>query len=75
MEEQTYSGPKKAWTKKQAMTVIGVGAFMLLLAFIIPTEEGSTAYVIKCIGGIVGIIVGCVGAYFRPMKAPKDAKQ
>jgi len=76
MEEQTLkSEPKKTWTQKQAMTVIGVGAFMFLLAIIIPTKEMSTAYVVKAIGGIVGILVACVGAYFRPMKAPKDAKQ
>ena len=76
MEEQAVkSGPKKSWTRKQAMTVIGVGAFMFLLAIIIPTKEQSTAYMIKVIVGIVGIIIACVGAYFRPMKAPEDAKQ
>ncbi len=70
--ESTKFVPKKHLTKGQAIVVMAVGGFMLLLSIVIPTENPSTAHTIKVIVGIVGVFVICVGAWLRPMKASKE---
>jgi len=67
--------PKKQLTKAQAIIVIAIGGLMLLLSIVIPTAPDSTGHTIKIIVGILGLLVLCVGAYFRPMKAPKNPKE
>ena len=67
--------PKKQLTKSQAITVMAVGGLMLLLSIVIPTENPSTAHTIKVIVGMLGVLVVCVGAWLRPMKAPKNPKE
>ena len=71
----TEFAPKKQLTKGQAVTVMVVGGLVLLLSIVIPTAPDSTGHTIKIIVGILGLLVLCVGAYFRPMKAPKNPKE
>ncbi len=75
MDEKTATAaPKKQFSKNQAITIMAVGGFMLLMAIVIPTEPQSTAYTIKIVVGFLGLCVLCVGAYLRPMKAPESPK-
>ncbi len=71
-ETESTGGPKKQLTIRQAITLMSVGGFMFLLAIVVPTEPQSTAYTIKVIMGFVGVCIGVVGAYFRPMAPKKD---
>jgi uncharacterized membrane protein YccC len=77
LDEKTSTefAPKKHLTKGQAITVMAVGVLMLLLSMVIPTENPSTVHSIKVLVGILGCCVVCVGAYLRPAKAPKNAKE
>jgi uncharacterized membrane protein HdeD (DUF308 family) len=68
------STSKKQLTKVQAITVMAVGGFMLLLSIVIPTEPDSNAHTLKVVVGFMGVLVGIVGAAFRPMDAPKNPK-
>jgi hypothetical protein len=43
-----------------------VGAALLVLPWFIPTEQGSTAQILKTLVGVVGFCALCAGAYFRP---------
>ncbi len=70
-EMESKGGPKKQLTMKQAIIIMSIGGFMFLLAIVIPTEPQSTAYTIKIIVGFLGLCIGVVGAYFRPMGTPK----
>ncbi len=75
MDEKTSTAvSKKQTTKGQAITIMVVGGFMLLMSIVIPTERPSTAYTIKIVVGILGICVLCLGAYLRPMKPPENPK-
>ncbi len=69
MAEETPAnvGPKKPLTKPQAITVMVIGGLVVLLAVVIPTEQGSTAQMVKVGVGFVGFCVLCAGAYLRPM--------
>ena len=60
-------GPKKPLTKRQAITLMSIGGLLLLLAIVIPTEQGSTVQMVKVGVGIVGFCGFCAGAYLRPM--------
>jgi protein-S-isoprenylcysteine O-methyltransferase Ste14 len=77
MEEKTSKefAPKKQLTKGQFIAVMAVGGLMLLLSIVIPTAPDSTGHTVKIIVGILGLLVLCVGAYFRPMRAPKNPKE
>ncbi len=66
------SGPKKTFTKQQAMIVMIIGGIMFLLAIAIPTEPGSSAQMWKLIMGFIGFCVVGVGSYFRPMKPTEE---
>ena len=71
----TESAPKSKLTKTQAIIVMVVGGFMLLLSIVIPTESDSTGHTIKVIVGIGGFIIGMVGVMYRPVKGPKNPKE
>ncbi len=64
--KQGQFGPRKRLTKQQAVTVMVVGAALLVLPWFITTEQGSTAQIIKTLVGVIGFCVLCAGAYFRP---------
>ncbi len=68
MNEKTSTNSKvsKKLSKRQAITVMVVGGLMLLLSLIVPTGENSTAYTIKVIVGLLGVVIVFAGAYFRP---------
>jgi hypothetical protein len=70
MAEEAVSsaiGPKKKLTKPQAVTVMVVGALMILVPwFFFPVEQGSAAQIVKTLTGVVGFAILCAGAYFRP---------
>ncbi len=72
------AGLKIQLTMQQAIVVMVVGGLMLLLAIVIPTEDGSSAQMWKLLMGLVGFCVLGAGAYLRPMQPkaedPKTAK-
>jgi hypothetical protein len=59
-------GPKKRFTKPQSIAVMVGGAVLLILPWFIPTEQGSTAQIVRTLVGAVGFCVLCAGAYYRP---------
>jgi hypothetical protein len=63
---QGHFGPKKRLTKIQSIAVMVGGAVLLILPWFIPTEQGSTAQIVKTLVGVVGFCVLCAGAYHRP---------
>jgi hypothetical protein len=63
---QGQFGPKKRFSKPQAIAIMVVGAALLVLPWFIPTEQGSTAQILKTLVGVVGFCALCAGAYFRP---------
>jgi len=65
----------KKLTKPQAITVMAVGGLMLLLSIVIPAERETTGFAIKLVVGFLGVCVFFVGAWLRPMKAPKNPKE
>ena len=67
------ANPKRQLTMQQAIMVMMIGGLMLLLAIVIPTEEGSSAQMWKVLMGLVGFCILGTGAYLRPMKPKADA--
>jgi hypothetical protein len=59
-------GPKKRLTRPQAITVMVVGALMIVIPWMINAEQGSTLQLVKVGVGLVGFIALCAGAYYRP---------
>jgi hypothetical protein len=70
MAEETRAkecGPKKRLTKPQAVTVMIVGALMILIPwFFFTVEQGSTGQIVKTIVGVAGFAILCAGSYYRP---------
>ena len=66
------ANPKRQLTMQQAIMVMMIGGLMLLLAIVIPTEEGSSAQMWKVLMGLVGFCILGAGAYLRPMKPKAD---
>jgi len=64
--KQGQLGPKNRLSKQQAIMVMVVGAVLLVLPWFIPTEQGTTAQLVKTLVGVIGFCVLCAGAYFRP---------
>jgi hypothetical protein len=64
--KQGQLGPKKRLSKQQAIIVMVAGAVLLVLPWFIPTEQGTTAQLVKTLVGVIGFCVLCAGAYFRP---------
>lgn len=63
--ENTF-GPKKRLTKGQAIAVMAAGGLLLVVPWFIPSEEGSTLYLVKMTLSTVGFVVLCLGSYYRP---------
>ena len=69
MAEETEKkdlGPKKRLSKPQAIGVMIVGGILMVLAWVVPAEQGTTPHLIKVAIGLVGFVGLCLGAYFRP---------
>lgn len=59
-------GPRKRFTKGQAVGVMVTGGLLLVVPWFIPSEQGSTLQVVKTGISLAGLVGLCVGAYFRP---------
>jgi hypothetical protein len=70
MAEDTLSkelGPKKRLTKPQSVTVMVIGALLILIPWLFfPVEQGSAGQIVKTLVGVTGFAILCAGAYFRP---------
>ncbi len=70
MSEETAPkqlGPRKRFSKTTAIAVMVAGGLMILIPwFFFPAEQGSTLQIAKTLVGVVGFVVLCVGAYYRP---------
>jgi hypothetical protein len=64
--ERKDFGPRKRLTKPQAIGIMVGGAVLILLAWFVPAEQGSTFHLIKVGIGLLGFVVLCAGAYYRP---------
>jgi hypothetical protein len=65
-EEKKNFGPKKRFTKGQAVGVMVAGGLLLVLPWFFPSEQGSNLQLAKTALSVVGFIGLCLGAYFRP---------
>jgi len=64
---QNQQGPKKRLSKSTSVGVMVAGGLMILIPwFFFPAEQGSTLQITKTLVGVVGFVVLCVGAYYRP---------
>lgn len=59
-------GPKKRLTKVQAVGIMVLGGVLLVVPWFIPSEQGSTMYIVKTVISVVGFVAICVGSYYRP---------
>ncbi len=59
-------GPRKRFTKGQAVGVMVTGGLLLVVPWFIPSEQGSTLQVVKTGISLAGLVGLCVGSYFRP---------
>lgn len=67
VEEKKELGPTTRLTKPQSVTVMVIGALLILIPwFFFPVEQGSTGQIVKTTVGVAGFCVLCAGAYFRP---------
>jgi len=64
--EKKDFGPRKRLSKPQAIGIMVAGGVLILLAWFIPAEQGSTLHLIKVGIGLVGFVGVCLGAYYRP---------
>ena len=64
--EKKDFGPRKRLTKPQAIGIMVAGGVLILLAWFVPAEQGTTFHVIKVGVGLLGFVGLCVGAYLRP---------
>ena len=68
-EEETpkAQGPKKRLSKNTSIVVMVAGGLMILIPwFFFPAEQGSALQIGKTLVGVIGFVVLCVGAYYRP---------
>jgi hypothetical protein len=63
---QKKVGPKNRLTKPQAIGIMVAGGVLILLAWFVPAEQGTTFHLIKVGIGLLGFVGLCVGAYLRP---------
>jgi len=64
---QNQQGPKKRLSKSTSVGVMVAGGLMILIPwFFFPAEQGTTLQIVKTLVGVVGFVVLCVGAYYRP---------
>jgi hypothetical protein len=69
MAEETVQkghGPRKRFTKGQAVGVMVIGGLLLIVPWFIPSEQGSTLQVVKTAISLAGFVGLCVGSYYRP---------
>jgi len=75
MEERTMSeeviqkeqGPKKRFSKSASVGVMVAGGLMIVIPwFFFAAEQGSALQIVKTLVGVIGFVVLCVGAYYRP---------
>jgi len=59
-------GPKKRLTKGQAVGLMVAGGVLLVLPWLIPSEQGSALYMVKTVISVVGFVGLCLGSYYRP---------
>ena len=60
-------GPHKHLSKAASVAVMVAGGLMILIPwFFLPAEQGSALQISKTMVGVVGFVVLCVGAYYRP---------
>ena len=59
-------GPRKRFTKGQAVVVMVTGGLLLVVPWFIPSEQGSTLQVVKTAISLAGFVGLCVGSYYRP---------
>jgi hypothetical protein len=64
--EKKDFGPRKRLTKLQAIGIMVAGGVLILLAWFVPAEQGTTFHLIKVGIGLLGFVGLCVGAYLRP---------
>ena len=64
---QKEQGPKKRFSKSTSIAVMVAGGLMIVIPwFFFAAEQGSTLQIVKTLVGVVGFVVLCVGAYYRP---------
>lgn len=63
---QKSLGPKKRLAKGQAIGVMATGGVLLIAPWFIPSEQGSTLYIMKMVISVAGFVVLCLGSYYRP---------
>ena len=64
---QNQQGPKTRLSKSTSIGVMVAGGLMILIPwFFFAAEQGSTLQIAKTLVGVVGFVVLCVGAYYRP---------
>lgn len=69
MAEETAEknlGPKKRFTKGQAVGVMVIGGVLLVLPWFIQSEQGSTLQIVKTVVSVAGFVALCLGSYYRP---------
>lgn len=69
MAEETVRkdhGPRKRFTKGQAVGVMVIGGLLLVVPWFIPSEQGSSLQLVKTVVSLVGFIGLCLGSYYRP---------
>jgi VIT1/CCC1 family predicted Fe2+/Mn2+ transporter len=70
MSEETTEapvGPRKRLSKSTAIAVMVAGGLMIVIPwFFLPAEQGSALQIVKTLVGVIGFVVLCVGAYYRP---------
>jgi hypothetical protein len=69
MAEETVRkdhGPRKRFTKGQAVGVMVAGGLLLVVPWFIPSEQGSSLQLVKTVVSLAGFIGLCLGSYYRP---------
>jgi hypothetical protein len=64
--EKKDLGTGKRLSKSQAIGIMVASGVLIVLAWFIPAEQGSTFYMIKVGIGLLGFVGLCAGAYYRP---------
>ncbi len=66
-------GPKHHFSKQTAIAVMVVGGLLILIPWLFfPVEQGSTGQIVKTVVGVLGFVILCAGAYYRPPSAAKQ---
>ena len=71
MSDAAKTAGKKTVSNEMAIAILIAGGILMAAGILIPAEQGTTAHIVKVIGGFIGFVVLCFGAYLRPAKQPK----